>query len=144
MTIRGIRGAIQVEHDTPEAVLSATRELLLTIAEANPGLIPDDLASIFFTATPDLVSVHPALAARQLGWVNVPLLCAQEIAVPGSLPRTVRVLLHWNTTIPQHEIQHVYLGAAASLRPDLNIPPNRAAAWSEPSPLHLESLPVEG
>jgi len=117
MTIQGIRGANHSPEDTPEAVLAATRELLLAIAEAN-DLNPEDLASIFFTATPDLVSVHPALAARQLGWVEVPLLCAQEIAVPNSLPRVIRVLLHWNTSVPQRDIRHIYLGQAASLRPD--------------------------
>lgn len=120
MSTQGIRGAITVSEDTPEAVLAATRELLLSIQAANPSLDPEDLASIFFTATADLVSVHPALAARQLGWVNVPLLCAQEIAVPGSLPKVVRVLFHWNTALGQSEISHVYLGEAVSLRPDLH------------------------
>ena len=117
--VRGIRGATQVAENTPEAILAATRKLLLAITEANPTLEARDIASIFFTATVDLDAVHPALAARDFGWVNVPLLCAQEIAVPGSLPRTVRMLVHWNTNLPQAAVQHVYLGAAAALRPDL-------------------------
>ena len=123
MTTQGIRGATYVNEDTPEAILAATRELLMAIAEAN-ALHPEDIVSIFFTATPDLVSVHPALAARQIGWVEVPLLCAQEIAVPNSLPRVVRVLLHWNTAVPQRDVRHVYLGQAASLRPDIHTPPS--------------------
>jgi chorismate mutase len=119
MTIRGVRGAIAVEQDRPEDVLAATRELLEAIRQANPGLEPDDLASVFFTVTSDLHSTYPALAARQLGWVHVPLLCACEIDVPDSLPRCIRVLLHWNTDRPQSAVQHVYLGQAAVLRPDL-------------------------
>lgn len=119
MTVRGVRGAVTCLHDQPEAILQATQELLLAIQAANPGMHPDDFASIFFTATPDLRSIHPAKAARQLGWTLVPLLCAQEIDVPDSLPRCIRVLLHWNTALPQHKIQHVYLGEATVLRPDI-------------------------
>lgn len=123
MSIRGIRGATAVAADEVEAILAATRELLTAMLAANPGLVPEDIASIFFTLTHDLKSVHPALAARQLGWEQVPLLCAQEIPVPGGMPRCIRVLIHWNTVLPQRAIQHVYLGAAASLRPDLQNPP---------------------
>ena len=119
MTVRGIRGAVTSEHDQPEAILSATRCLLEAILAANPSLRPDDLASAWFTTTPDLVSAYPAKAARQLGWTQVPLMCAQEIPVPGALARCVRVLLHWNTELGQNEIQHIYLGEAASLRPDI-------------------------
>jgi chorismate mutase len=119
MSIRGIRGAVAVDQDTPEQILQATRQLLEAVQAANSGLVADDIASIFFTATPDLKAAHPALAARQLGWVHVPLLCAQEIPVPGSLPRVIRILVHWNTITPQVEIRHVYLGAASVLRPDL-------------------------
>lgn len=119
MAIRGVRGAISIAEDSPDHIYAATRELLLAILQANPGLDQADVASVFFTLTPDLCSAFPALGARQLGWVEVPLLCAQEIAVPGSLERILRVLLHWNTARPQSEIQHVYLKDAVRLRPDL-------------------------
>jgi chorismate mutase len=121
MPVRGIRGATVASLDQAEIVLAATRELLHAICAANPQLQPEDLASAFFTVTGDLTSVYPAQAARQLGWVQVPLLSAREIDVPGGMPRTIRVLLHWNTNLPQSAIQHVYLGAAASLRPDLTV-----------------------
>jgi chorismate mutase len=78
-----------------------------------------DIASVFFTATPDLTAAFPAQAARDLGWHQVPLLDAQEIPVAGSLPHCVRVLLHWNTSKSQQEVRHIYLGGAALLRPDL-------------------------
>jgi chorismate mutase len=119
MSIRGIRGATVAPYNESESILSATRELLLAIREANPSLETDDIASILFTVTDDLNAVHPALAARQLGWGNVPLMCAREIPVPNSLPLCIRVLLHWNTELPQSEVHHVYLGQAARLRPDL-------------------------
>lgn len=119
MTVRGIRGAVVVEVDEPGAIQAATRRLLEAVMEANPTLRPEDLASAWFTVTPDLVSAHPAAAARQLGWSQVPLMCSLEIPVPGSLARCVRVLLHWNTEMAQQEVHHVYLGAAAVLRPDL-------------------------
>jgi chorismate mutase len=125
--IRGIRGAIQVDEDRPDLIMDATRQLLLAILDENPSLEPEDLASIFFTATTDLTAVHPALAARQLGWQNVPLLCAQEIPVPNSLPRVVRVLAHWNTPLPQDQVRHVYLGATRNLRPDLHPIPSMQA-----------------
>jgi len=120
MPVRGIRGATVALSDEPEAVLTATRELLAALIEANPGLSPEEIASAFFTVSADLHSVYPAQAARQLGWDAVPLMCAQEIPVSGSLPRCIRVLIHWNTELPQGAIRPVYLGAAASLRPDLN------------------------
>ncbi len=119
MPVRGIRGATVVEHDDPEEVLAATRELLSALLKANPTLIPSDLASALFTVTGDLCTAYPARAARQLGWDDVPLMCALEIPVPGSLPRCIRVLLHWNTDLPQAAVLHVYLGKAAGLRPDL-------------------------
>ena len=122
MSLRGIRGATVVTADEAEAILAATRELLSAMLAANPGLEPDDIASIFFTLTHDLRAVHPALAARQLGWGMVPLMCAQEIPVPGGMPKCIRVLIHWNTDVLQGEIHHVYLGGAAKLRPDLQIP----------------------
>jgi len=119
MTVRGIRGAVVVEVDEPDAIQAATRQLLEAVVTANPTLRPADLASAWFTVTQDLVSVHPAMAARQLGWTQVPLMCSLEIPVPGSLARCVRVLLHWNTELAQQDVQHVYLGPAAVLRPDL-------------------------
>ena len=119
MPIRGVRGAATVEADNPEEILDVSRQLLQAILEANPTLQPEDLASAFFTLTDDLHSAYPAQAARELGWGFVPLMCAQEIPVPGSLKHCIRVLLHWNTELPQRSIKHVYLGAASILRPDL-------------------------
>jgi chorismate mutase len=118
MPVQGIRGAIDVEHDQPEEILAATRELLEAILLANPALKSVDLAGVFFTLTPDLCSVHPAKAARQLGWEAVPLICAQEIPVPDSLLRCVRVMLLWNTDLAQAQVRHVYLRGAKALRPD--------------------------
>jgi chorismate mutase len=120
MVVRGIRGAITVTEDFPEVISSATRELLQAILSVNPELHASDLACVFFTLTEDLNSVFPAEGARELGWSQVPMLCSREIAVPGSLPKCLRVLLLWNTDLPQEEIQHVYLKEAQVLRPDLN------------------------
>jgi chorismate mutase len=114
---RGVRGATTATANSAEAIVAATRELLEQIVSAN-GLDPQDIASILFNMTPDLNAEHPAMAARLMGWVEVPLLCAQEIDRPGSLPRTIRVLLLWNTSLPQHAIQHVYISGAEALRPD--------------------------
>lgn len=121
MSVRGIRGATTVCEDQAEAILSATRELLLAICEANPTLRPADIASIFFTVTDDLSAVYPAQAARSISheWVEVPLMCAREIPVPGSLPCAIRVMLLWNTDLTQKDIHHVYLREAVILRPDL-------------------------
>jgi chorismate mutase len=94
------------------------------MVEAN-DLEVADIASAFFTATPDLTAAFPARAARDLGWHQVPLLDAQEIPVPGSLPRCVRVLVHWNTSKSQEEVRHIYLGEAALLRPDLQERPDK-------------------
>jgi chorismate mutase len=118
MPCRGIRGATTVEADTPAAILEATRELLHCIVESN-GVAAPDVASAFFTVTDDLVAAFPAQAARELGWQHAALLDAREIPVPGSLPRCVRVLVHWNTARRQDEVRHVYLRGAAALRPDL-------------------------
>ncbi|PWH16599.1 MAG: chorismate mutase [Anaerolineae bacterium] len=119
MTTRGIRGAITVEADQPELILAATRELLEAILQANAGMTPADIASAFFTVTADLSSTFPAQAAREMGWSQVPMMCAREIPVPGSLPRVIRVMVHWNTDRHQNEIVHVYLREAVRLRPDL-------------------------
>jgi chorismate mutase len=119
MPVRGIRGATTVVQDKPELILEATRELLVAILDANESMTPGDVGSALFTVTEDLVSTFPAQAARQMGWGLVPMMCAREIPVPGSLPRVIRVLVHWNTRIPQNEITHVYLRDAVKLRPDL-------------------------
>ena len=119
MTIRGIRGAITVSSDEPELILEATRELLEAILDANESMKPEDVGSALFTVTEDLMSTFPAEAARQMGWGLVPMMCAREIPVPGSLRRVIRVLVHWNTEMPQNEITHVYLKDAVKLRPDL-------------------------
>ncbi|OIN97759.1 MAG: chorismate mutase [Anaerolineae bacterium CG1_02_58_13] len=119
MQQRGIRGATTIETDTKESVLPATRELLDAILASNPGLKTDDIAAALFTVTDDIASAYPALAARQMGWDLVPMMCAREIPVEGSLPLCIRVLLHWNTELTQSEIKHVYLRNAVKLRPDL-------------------------
>jgi chorismate mutase len=119
MAIRGIRGATTVTADEPDQILQATRELLEEILAANEGMQPEDVASALFTVTDDLVSTFPAQAARQMGWGLVPMMCAREIPVPGSLPRVIRVMVHWNTELPQNAITHVYLRDAVKLRPDL-------------------------
>jgi chorismate mutase len=119
MTLRGVRGAITAESDQPEAIGTATQELLAAIMSTNPDLRPQDIASAFFTVTDDIQSTYPALAARQMGWDAVPMLCAREIPVPGSLPRCIRVLVLWNADCPQSAVRHVYLREAVALRPDL-------------------------
>jgi chorismate mutase len=107
-----------VAVDSADAILTATRELLLGMVEANQAAVAD-IASVVFTVTPDLAAAFPARAARDLGWQHIPLLDAQEVPVPGSLPRCVRVLMLWNTDRSQAEVRHVYLREAVSLRPDL-------------------------
>ncbi|MBM80440.1 MAG: chorismate mutase [Planctomycetaceae bacterium] len=119
MPVRGVRGAITAEVDTAEEVKSATRELLQEMLQANGIEQFDDIASAVFTTTLDLTSAFPAEAARVLGMSQVPLLCASEIAVPGSMQRCIRVLLHLNTDKPQSEIVHIYLREAKRLRPDM-------------------------
>ena len=119
MPTRGIRGATTVPADDPDLILDATRELLEEILYENDTMRPEDIASAFFTVTDDLASTFPAQAAREMGWELVPMLCAREIPVPDSLPRVIRVLVHWNTEVPQSEITHVYLREAVKLRPDL-------------------------
>lgn len=119
MPTRGIRGATTVTADQPDLILQATRELLEAILAENTRMQPEDVGSAIFTVTDDLSSTFPAQAARQMGWDMVPMLCGREIPVPGSLPRVIRVLVHWNTDVPQSEIVHVYLREAVKLRPDL-------------------------
>ncbi|HAA53098.1 MAG TPA: chorismate mutase [Planctomycetaceae bacterium] len=117
--VRGIRGATTVDADEAGQVLSATGELLEAILSVNQLEDFDEVVSAIFTTTSDLSSTFPAEAARELGMHQVPLLCASEIPVPGSMPRCIRVLLHVNTTKPQSEIVHVYLRDAQRLRPDV-------------------------
>ncbi len=119
MPVRGIRGAISVTEDSADGILEATRSLLLAIQKANPDLQLEDIASVWFTTTQELTAVAPARAARELGWTTVPLMCSTEMPVAGSLPLVIRVLIHWNTSLPQTAVHHVYLGAAVVLRPDL-------------------------
>jgi chorismate mutase len=119
MRLRAIRGAITVERDAPELVYAATRELLSEIIARN-GVDLDHIISVIFTVTPDLTSAFPAMAARSMGWLDVPLLCTMEIPVPGAMPHCIRVLLHVESDRQRSAIQHVYLGDAQSLRPDIS------------------------
>lgn len=116
--VRAVRGATQVASDDPALIEQATTELLGEILRRN-HVSEADLISIVFTATHDLRSAFPAAAARKLGLTDVPLLCTAEIAVPGALARVVRILAHVHSTQPRRAMHHVYLGAAAALRPDL-------------------------
>jgi len=115
---RGVRGATTVETDSRDEILTATRQLLALMIRRN-GIESTDVGSTIFTVTKDLTAEFPALAARQLGWIDVPLLCGYEVSVPGSLPRCIRILIHWNTPKSQPEIQHTYMREATILRPDL-------------------------
>lgn len=116
MYCRGIRGATTVDHNNQAEILAATSELLQLMIHQN-DLLVEDIASVIFTVTEDLDAVFPALAARQMGWNGVALMCMREIPVPDSLGKCIRVLLHVNTTRGASDIQHVYLRKAASLRP---------------------------
>lgn len=119
MKVRGIRGAISVDDNTPEAIFTATRELMKEIVTRN-HIEVDDVASVLLTMTPDLNAAFPAKAVRSVpGWEWVPLMCSSELNVAGALPRCVRVLLHVNTNLAQDALNHVYLKAATALRPDL-------------------------
>ncbi|HZI98322.1 MAG TPA: chorismate mutase [Actinomycetales bacterium] len=118
MAVRAIRGAIQLDVDEREHLLSSTRELVRAVLAAN-DLTSDDLISILFTCTADLRSEFPALAARELGLGDVPLLCTVEIDVPGAMPRVVRLMAHVETDRARAAVQHVYLRGAEDLRRDL-------------------------
>jgi chorismate mutase len=118
MNIRAVRGAITIPEDTPPIVLDATQELLEELFKQNQ-IIPDNLVSIIFTVTPDIKSEFPAAAARLLGLTSTPLMCAQEIHKPGSLPLCIRVMIHFYTNLLKKEIKPVYLKDAVKLRPDL-------------------------
>ena len=120
---RGVRGATTEESNDRDEILTATRQLLAMMIRLNE-IQATDVASAIFSCTHDLNAEFPALAARQLGWLDVPLICTHEVNVPGSLPCCIRILLHWNTTKPQNDIQHVYIKGATKLRPDLSeLPP---------------------
>jgi chorismate mutase len=128
MPCRGVRGATTVDRNEREDILAATRQLLGLMIRTNE-IEPRDVASAFFTTSPDVDAEFPALAARQLGWLDVPMLCGHEMAVPGSLPLCIRVMIHWNTDKPQQEIKHVYVREAKRLRPDITKLP--AVDWEE-------------
>jgi chorismate mutase len=116
--VRAVRGAIQIEADSREAILEGTSELVTEVMRRN-ALTADDLISVVFTATPDLTAEFPAYAARLLGLADVPLLCATEIAVAGAMPRVLRLLAHIESQRGRADIRHVYLRGAAVLRTDL-------------------------
>jgi chorismate mutase len=128
MLCRGVRGATTVAANTREEILASTRQLLALMIRLN-GIEPADVGSALFSTTVDLNAEFPALAARQLGWLEVPLLCSHELDVPGSLRMCIRVLVNWNTIKGQHDVTHVYLKEAMKLRPDLSkLPP---VDWQE-------------
>ncbi|NDJ78786.1 MAG: chorismate mutase [Chloroflexi bacterium] len=116
---RGVRGAINVAENSRDTILDATRELLQAMIDAN-AILPDDVASAFFTTTMDLTAEYPAVAARQLGWYDVPLLCGHEMDVPHGLAKCIRILVMWNTTLGPRDIKHIYLRDAVTLRPDIH------------------------
>jgi chorismate mutase len=118
VAVRAVRGATQLDEDVREHMLDRVAEMVLDSMSAN-GLEVDDFISVIFTATSDLVSEFPAYAARQLGFGEVPLLCARELEIAGSMPRVVRMLAHVDTDLPRADITHVYLHGAAALRTDL-------------------------
>jgi chorismate mutase len=128
MPTRGVRGATTVESNTRDEILTATRQLLALMMRQN-GIHVEDVASAIFTTTTDVNAEFPALAARQLGWLNIALMCFHELDVPGSLRKCIRILLHWNTDKNSDEIVHVYVKDAVRLRPDLStLPP---VDWDE-------------
>ncbi len=119
MYSRGIRGATTATANTSAEIIAATREMLELIIAAN-HLEPDDISSVIFTTTADLNAEYPALAARQLGWHDVALMCGHEMAVPHGLKQCIRVLIHWNTAKSQAEVVHIYIREAQGLRPERN------------------------
>lgn len=118
MSVRAIRGAIQVESNSAEAITAGTRELLLEIIATN-GLEVSDFISVLFTASKDLTATFPAAAAREIGFGSIPLICAVEIDVPGALDRTIRLMAHVETPLRADEISHIYLAGAKALRADI-------------------------
>jgi len=118
MFVRAIRGAITVSENTKNSILEGTKELLVEIIERN-NLNEEDIISAIFTVTSDLNATFPAIAAREIGWTDISLMCTNEIDVPGSLKSCIRVLIHINTDKNNNEMNHVYLKGATILRPDL-------------------------
>lgn len=119
MTVRAIRGATTADNNTEQDIINETKALLQEMVERN-GIEKDDIISIFFTTTHDLNAAFPAAAARKLGWNDVALMCSNEIPVPGSIEKCIRVMMHVNTEKANNDIKHVFLKGARSLRPDLN------------------------
>jgi len=118
VAVRALRGAIQVDADDRQLILDGASALVQEVMGRN-GIEAADFISILFTATPDLTAEFPAYAARQLGLTDVPLMCAAEIAVPGAMPRVLRLLAHVETALPRADLRHAYLGGASALRTDL-------------------------
>ena len=118
MAVRAVRGAVQISGNDRDEILAGTTELVTEVMSRNE-LSTEDVISVVFTATPDLTAEFPALAARKLGFQEVPLLCASEIDVPGAMPRVVRLMMHVETTKPRSALQHVYLRGATALRLDI-------------------------
>lgn len=118
MAVRAIRGAIQLDIDERDHLLEATRELLTAVVEANQ-LHLENWISIMFSVTPDLTSEFPAVAARELGMGDVPLMCCNEVAVEGAMPRVVRLMAHAEMDCARNDVKHIYLRGAKSLRLDL-------------------------
>ncbi|WP_027340526.1 chorismate mutase [Halonatronum saccharophilum] len=116
--VRGIRGAVTVKSNDEKEILSATKVLLEKMIRAN-DLKEERIASIFFSTTSDLTKAFPAVAAREIGWISVPLFCTKELDIEGSLEKCIRILIHYNTKKSLEEIEHIYLREAKSLRPDL-------------------------
>lgn len=144
MACRGVRGATTIAANSRDEILLGTRQLLALMIRRN-GIEGADVASAIFSVTPDLDAEFPALAARQLGWLDVPLLCTNEIPVPRSLGRCVRILVHWNTDKLPGDIAHIYIKEAVQLRPDLSqLPPvdfDELERWIDE---HLEVIDAHG
>ncbi len=130
MRVRAVRGATQLDQDTKEHMHERVSEMVREVMGAN-GLTVDDFISILFTSTSDLVAEFPAYAARQLGFDDVPLMCARELEIAGSMPRVVRMMAHVETDLPRADVTHIYLHGAAGLRRDLARV--REVAGGEPS-----------
>ena len=127
---RGVRGATTATDNSAPAILEATRDMLQRMIDAN-GIREEDVASAFFTTTPDLNAEYPALAARQLGWHDAALMCSHEMSVPHGLQSCIRVLIHWNTSAALTDVQHIYIRGAVNLRPDRSAVQHSSAPTSE-------------